>query len=315
MLWIRMRMHEVCSCGFPHSDTRGSSGICPSPRLFAACRVLLRLPVPRHPPRALLRLTVPCALRALRAFLVHCLCTSTVRCCFPAARPPACRSVAPLLPAAPRGSRRSRAAFTDFVACFFCCLDSPPHGGSSDVFLSFAWLPPPPVPGLRPSQPSGKACYKNCICGFQGAPAHLPCHLYGERPSACHPLFNSGGRLLSRTVSSAVPSAVRALTVVFGMGTGVSPGRIAARSLSAIDRWTAKHIFLYFFFLRKEVIQPHLPIRLPCYDFTPVIGPTFGSSPLAVGPLTSGVADSHGVTGGVYKTRERIHRGVLIRDY
>ena len=67
--------------------------------------------------------------------------------------------------------------------------------------------------------------------------------------------------------------------------------------------------------LRKEVIQPHLPIRLPCYDFTPVIGPTFGSSLLAVGSLTSGVTDSHGVTGGVYKTRERIHRGILIRDY
>ena len=66
---------------------------------------------------------------------------------------------------------------------------------------------------------------------------------------------------------------------------------------------------------RKEVIQPHLPIRLPCYDFTPVIGPTFGSSLLAVGSLTSGVADSHGVTGGVYKTRERIHRDILIRDY
>ena len=70
-----------------------------------------------------------------------------------------------------------------------------------------------------------------------------------------------------------------------------------------------------FFFLRKEVIQPHLPIRLPCYDFTPVIGPTFGSSLLAVGSLTSGVADSHGVTGGVYNTRERIHRDILIRDY
>ena len=66
---------------------------------------------------------------------------------------------------------------------------------------------------------------------------------------------------------------------------------------------------------RKEVIQPHLPIRLPCYDFTPVIGPAFGSSLLAVGSLTSGVTDSHGVTGGVYKTRERIHRGILIRDY
>ena len=66
---------------------------------------------------------------------------------------------------------------------------------------------------------------------------------------------------------------------------------------------------------RKEVIQPHLPIRLPCYDFTPVINPAFGSSLLAVGSLTSGVIDSHGVTGGVYKTRERIHRGILIRDY
>ena len=70
-----------------------------------------------------------------------------------------------------------------------------------------------------------------------------------------------------------------------------------------------------FFFLRKEVIQPHLPIRLPCYDFTPVTCPAFGSSFLSVRSLTSGVADSHGVTGGVYKTRERIHRGMLIRDY
>ena len=66
---------------------------------------------------------------------------------------------------------------------------------------------------------------------------------------------------------------------------------------------------------RKEVIQPHLPIRLPCYDFTPVIGPAFGSSFLAVRSLTSGVTDSHGVTGGVYKTRERIHRSILICDY
>ena len=81
--------------------------------------------------------------------------------------------------------------------------------------------------------------------------------------------------------------------------------------------WIIKQCFLifYFFFLRKEVIQPHLPIRLPCYDFTPVISPAFGSSLLTVGSLTSGVTDSHGVTGGVYKTRERIHRGILIRDY
>ena len=73
--------------------------------------------------------------------------------------------------------------------------------------------------------------------------------------------------------------------------------------------------FIWFGLHRKEVIQPHLPIRLPCYDFTPVIGPAFGSSFFAVRSLTSGVTDSHGVTGGVYKTRERIHRGMLIRDY
>ena len=66
---------------------------------------------------------------------------------------------------------------------------------------------------------------------------------------------------------------------------------------------------------RKEVIQPHLPIRLPCYDFTPVANPTFGSVLLAVRLLTSGITGSHGVTGGVYKARERIHRGILIHDY
>ena len=58
----------------------------------------------------------------------------------------------------------------------------------------------------------------------------------------------------------------------------------------------------------KEVIQPHLPIRLPCYDFTPVIGHTVASAPLAVRRPASGATHSHGVTGGVYKARERIHR-------
>ena len=62
--------------------------------------------------------------------------------------------------------------------------------------------------------------------------------------------------------------------------------------------------------LRKEVIQPHLPVRLPCYDFVPITDPTLGSSLLAVGPLTSGVTDFRDVTGGVYKARERIHRSV-----
>ena len=66
---------------------------------------------------------------------------------------------------------------------------------------------------------------------------------------------------------------------------------------------------------RKEVIQPQVLLRLPCYDFTPIIEPTFGRALLAVRLRTSGVPDSHGVTGGAYKPRERIHRDVLIRDY
>jgi len=59
------------------------------------------------------------------------------------------------------------------------------------------------------------------------------------------------------------------------------------------------------------VIQPHLPIRLPCYDFTPITNPTLdGCLPCGLAPPASGVVDSRGVTGGVYKPRERIHRGV-----
>ena len=67
--------------------------------------------------------------------------------------------------------------------------------------------------------------------------------------------------------------------------------------------------------LKKEVIQPHLPVRLPCYDFAPVTSLTLTSSLPKVRPPDSGTTDFHGVTGGVYKTRERIHRGVLIHDY
>ena len=72
---------------------------------------------------------------------------------------------------------------------------------------------------------------------------------------------------------------------------------------------------LKFLFLKKEVIQPHLPVRLPCYDFTPLTERTFGMVLLAVRLTTSGTPHSDGVTGGVYKARERIHRTVLMCDY
>ena len=56
-LWIGVWIHEVFSCGFPHSDICGSQCICHSPQLFAAYHVFLRLLVPRHPPCALISLT------------------------------------------------------------------------------------------------------------------------------------------------------------------------------------------------------------------------------------------------------------------
>ena len=133
--------------------------------------------------------------------------------------------------------------------------------------------------------------------------------------------MGSGIHLLSHAVSSIVSSAVRGLTIVFGMGTCVSPVRIDTRNFSLLSftsitkqynqlpyfaslstasysrsrctqdisypgaphskkqafsrGFSLLHVIL---FLRKEVIQPHLPIRLPCYDFTPVTGPTFDCS-------------------------------------
>ncbi len=104
---------------------------------------------------------------------------------------------------------------------------------------------------------------------------------------------------------------------------GCDPGDRVLRGLPREDicrtgscpLFELKFVSLRIYLPRKEVIQPHLPVRLPCYDFTPLTLHTFGASPLAVGPATSGADDSGGVTGGVYKARERIHRGMLIRDY
>ena len=65
----------------------------------------------------------------------------------------------------------------------------------------------------------------------------------------------------------------------------------------------------------KEVIQPQVPLGLPCYDFTPVMNHKVVSALPKVKLPTSFATHSHGVTGGVYKARERIHRNILICDY
>ena len=69
------------------------------------------------------------------------------------------------------------------------------------------------------------------------------------------------------------------------------------------------------FSLRKEVIQPQVLLRLPCYDFTPIMNYTLDGCLLAVSPPASSATHFRDVTGGVYKARERIHRGILIHDY
>jgi hypothetical protein len=69
------------------------------------------------------------------------------------------------------------------------------------------------------------------------------------------------------------------------------------------------------FSLRKEVIQPQVLLRLPCYDFTPIMNDTLDGCSLAVSSPASSATHFRDVTGGVYKARERIHRGMLIRDY
>jgi hypothetical protein len=68
-------------------------------------------------------------------------------------------------------------------------------------------------------------------------------------------------------------------------------------------------------FFRKEVIQPQVLLRLPCYDFTPIMSHTLGVCLLAVSLTTSSTAHFRDVTGGVYKARERIHGAVLMRHY
>ena len=62
--------------------------------------------------------------------------------------------------------------------------------------------------------------------------------------------------------------------------------------------------------VRKEVIQPQVPLRLPCYDLVPITELTVGAVLLAVGQATSGTLSFRGLTGGVYKAQEHIHRGV-----
>ena len=67
--------------------------------------------------------------------------------------------------------------------------------------------------------------------------------------------------------------------------------------------------------LRKEVIQPQVPLRLPCYDLVPIAEFALGACSLAVRAATLSASHFRGLTGGVYKAQEHIHRGMLTHDY
>ncbi len=66
------------------------------------------------------------------------------------------------------------------------------------------------------------------------------------------------------------------------------------------------------------MIHPHLPVGIPCYDLVLIADLALGNFPSDCSKLeksTSGAADFAGLTGSVYEIWERIHRGLLTRDY
>ena len=91
----------------------------------------------------------------------------------------------------------------------------------------------------------------------------------------------------------------------------LQPVRAAFRLRTSSAHLSGVVLFLF----RKEVIQPQVLLRLPCYDFTPIMSHTLGACLLAVSVATSSTAHFRDVTGGVYKARERIHGVDLIRHY
>ena len=87
-------------------------------------------------------------------------------------------------------------------------------------------------------------------------------------------------------------------------------GVLASRGMGMVPTWPYRCRGIAGRFskevLRKEVIQPQVPLRLPCYDLVPITGFIFGACLAA--PTTSDAPRFGGLTGGVYKAQEHIHR-------
>ena len=237
-LWIHHAVVEDCSTGFPHSEISGSMDICSSPKLFAAYHVFRRLLVPRHPPCALVRLTFS-GLPSLVAFS-DCLylsvcCRTCARNCVPRSwyssntfpssclQPSVCKHPAPVVCCL---SVLSSLLDENIELMLMSCLSSLKQilfyrdltfYIYSMRFSRYILLTAEQSRHIRRSLLISNHC--SVIA------------LYIYQPKGLLFLKGSGTHLLSHAVPSVVSSAVRGLTIVFGMGTGVSPGRIGTRNL------------------------------------------------------------------------------------
>ena len=157
--------------------------------------------------------------------------------------------------------------------------------------------------------------------------ARVHCVVLKQRPATHHTpprrCFTGAGILEGMTLRpypqtpNNVPSTVRSSNPVFHAEAVLAEAHALCRIVNVppMSNRASHSLAVGYVLLRKEVIQPHLPVRLPCYDFVPIANPTFDGSLPRVGSPASGVTDFRDVTGGVYKARERIHRSMLICDY
>ena len=179
------------------------------------------------------------------------------------------------------------------------------HGG---VLVGLGGFEPPtsPLSGVRSNQLSYRPALARLFRVMQRCARRSVGHYLMVTPSFTSPAPRLTRKILRNRPCLQIPNtgphhAARRQFRRFDLRSG--------NEVWVLAKPTASHVSV------KEVIQPQVPLRLPCYDFTPVMNHTVVIVPPKVRLTTSGAIHSHGVTGGVYKARERIHRDILIRDY
>jgi hypothetical protein len=270
--------------GSPIRKSSDQRSVGSSPRLIAASYVLHRLLVPRHPPCALNNL----ATQNLQTTNPH---------------------HTPHHP--PKGAARRQARIRELLKMLASTVQfstndqpppTPPHQtleppqGRSGMRRGRPWHEGRPTPHRRTSDQAARSFRTQQRAYNHPTPSPAPFHTPTNEGRTRH-RQQPAAELVSVPPSSTIQTT-----------RDTPKAEAPSRSGMALHRQAELAGELL---LRKEVIQPHLPVRLPCYDFVPIADPAFdGSLPQGVGPPASGVTDFRDVTGGVYKARERIHRSV-----